>query len=120
MRTGLSTKNRYRIWSATLKFSFGQHLGRWCSLIIVAEAAVFFLVHMLLSHRRKSKRFKLEKTGFARPDDEELENYTEAQNFFGDQITLASIGHGYGAIRQFIRLWRLTIGRMLSNKQGRA
>ena len=30
----LKYQNRCRIWSTTLKFSFGQHLGRWCSLII--------------------------------------------------------------------------------------
>ena len=103
-------------WTAFGSLVFFENTG----VIIVAEAVVFFLVYMLLSHRRKSRRLKLEKTGFARPDDEELENYTEAQNFFGDQMTFASIGHGYGGIRQFIRLWRLTIGRMLSNKQGRA
>ena len=103
-------------WTAFGSLVFFDNTG----VIIVAEAVVFFLVYMLLSYRRKSRRLKLEKTGFARPDDEELENYTEAQSFFGDQMTLGSIGHGYGGIRQFIRLWRFTIGRMLSNKQGRA
>ena len=103
-------------WTAFGSLVFFDNTG----VIIVAEAVVFFLVYMLLSHQRKSRRLKPEKTGYARPDDEELENYTEAQNLFGDQMTLASSGRGYGGIRQFIRFWRLTIGRMGSKKEGRA
>ena len=103
-------------WTAFGSLVFFDNTG----VIIVAEAVVFFLVYMLLSHRRKSRRLKLEKIGFTRPEDEEFENYMEAQKFFGDQMTFASGGHGYGGIRQFIRLLRLTIGRMRSNKEGRS